>query len=195
MQINGYEATAAIRQREKHSATHIPIIAMTAHAIKGDREKCLRAGMDDYVTKPIDPTELYAVIERQLLYRVLVADTHSISRKQLGQIFSDTGWQVTFAENINQCIWECNNSNFDQIIIDILMPDIDITRVTQIIDSHEAKTGKHTNIIALCGSMDEKLRKECLSLGIENFIERPITKERVATLINALKIRKNFRAL
>src|SRR5262249_43784215 len=56
-------ATAAIREREKLHGGHIPIIAMTAHAMKGDRERCLAAGMDGYVSKPIKSAELLAVLE------------------------------------------------------------------------------------------------------------------------------------
>jgi two-component system sensor kinase len=61
--MDGLEATAAIREREQVNGGHIPIVAMTAHAIKGFREKCLAAGMDDYITKPIEPKELYRVVE------------------------------------------------------------------------------------------------------------------------------------
>ncbi len=52
-EMDGLAATEAIRQREKSSGTHLPIFAMTAHAMKGDRERCLQAGMDGYITKPI----------------------------------------------------------------------------------------------------------------------------------------------
>jgi CheY-like chemotaxis protein len=62
--LDGYEATGRIRNREKEKGSHIPIVAMTAHAMKGDREQCLAAGMDDYVSKPIKVDELFAVIER-----------------------------------------------------------------------------------------------------------------------------------
>jgi len=65
--MDGYTATRKIRKWEAKlstSETHIPIIAMTAHAMKGDREKCLAAGMDDYVTKPIKPGTLFPVIEQ-----------------------------------------------------------------------------------------------------------------------------------
>jgi len=64
--MDGFEATAAIRQHEELSGRHIPIIAMTAHAIKGDRERCLAAGMDAYVAKPIRQEELYTTIENAL---------------------------------------------------------------------------------------------------------------------------------
>jgi len=65
-QTGGMEATAAIRERERTLGAHIPIIAMTAHAIKGDREKCVAAGMDDYISKPINPELLFALIEKYL---------------------------------------------------------------------------------------------------------------------------------
>jgi CheY-like chemotaxis protein/HPt (histidine-containing phosphotransfer) domain-containing protein len=62
-EINGLEATAAIRQKESGDGTHIPIIALTAHALKGDRERCIEAGMDDYLSKPIEAQKLFAAIE------------------------------------------------------------------------------------------------------------------------------------
>ena len=58
-ELNGYEATAAIREHERKDGGHIPIIAMTANAMKGDREMCLGAGMDDYVSKPIDANVVF----------------------------------------------------------------------------------------------------------------------------------------
>lgn len=61
--MDGFEATKAIRDKEKLTGGHLPIVAMTAHAMIGDKEKCLAVGMDGYVSKPINPNELSSVIE------------------------------------------------------------------------------------------------------------------------------------
>ncbi len=62
-EMDGYEATAAIREREQQTGKHTPIVAMTANAMVGDRERCLRAGMDNYVSKPLQIREFFAVVE------------------------------------------------------------------------------------------------------------------------------------
>lgn len=63
-EMNGWEATEAIRIKEKKTGAHIPIVAMTAHAMKGDEERCLEAGMDAYLTKPVNSLNLLLVVER-----------------------------------------------------------------------------------------------------------------------------------
>jgi len=61
--MSGFEASAAIRERERTTGAHLPIVALTAHAMQGDRERCLQAGMDGYLSKPIDVDRLIATIE------------------------------------------------------------------------------------------------------------------------------------
>jgi two-component system sensor histidine kinase/response regulator len=65
-EMGGLEATALIRQGEKESGSHVPIVAMTANALRGDEERCLQAGMDGYVSKPIQPARLWQVVESVL---------------------------------------------------------------------------------------------------------------------------------
>jgi CheY-like chemotaxis protein len=67
-ELDGMKATAAIREWESkgNGRRHTPIVAMTAHALKGDRERCLAAGMDGYVSKPIQPNELLREIDSVL---------------------------------------------------------------------------------------------------------------------------------
>jgi signal transduction histidine kinase/DNA-binding response OmpR family regulator/HPt (histidine-containing phosphotransfer) domain-containing protein len=63
-EMDGFEATRRIRAREGETGGHLPIIAMTAHAMKGDRERCLEVGMDGYISKPLHPAELFEEVER-----------------------------------------------------------------------------------------------------------------------------------
>lgn len=65
--LNGFEATARIREEEQESGEHMPIIAMTAKAMVGDREKCLSAGMDDYISKPVDLQTLQKILSRWIV--------------------------------------------------------------------------------------------------------------------------------
>ena len=63
---DGFQVIEALRQREQATGGHLPVIALTARAMRSDRERCLQAGMDDYLAKPIAAAELFRVMERML---------------------------------------------------------------------------------------------------------------------------------
>jgi CheY-like chemotaxis protein len=63
-EMSGFEATEAIREHEARTGSHVPIVALTAHAMAGDRERCLAGGMDGYLSKPIEVNDLIATVER-----------------------------------------------------------------------------------------------------------------------------------
>ena len=65
-ELDGLQATRQIREMEQDSGRHTPIVAMTAHAVTGFQQKCLEAGMDDYISKPIDPQKLSRIMEAVL---------------------------------------------------------------------------------------------------------------------------------
>lgn len=74
-EMDGFDATASIREKERTTGAHIPIIAMTAHAMKGDRERCIASGMDGYVSKPIRRKELFQAIDELVLSSAASATT------------------------------------------------------------------------------------------------------------------------
>jgi signal transduction histidine kinase/DNA-binding response OmpR family regulator len=82
-EMDGLAATVAIREKENGTDTHLPVVALTAHAMKGDRERCLTAGMDGYLSKPIRPPELDAILETYVARRL--RDSHALETAGRGE--------------------------------------------------------------------------------------------------------------
>ncbi|MGH9648930.1 MAG: response regulator, partial [Terriglobales bacterium] len=88
-EMGGLEATARIREKERQAGGHIPIVAMTAHAMKGDRERCLEAGMDGYVSKPVRKNDLFEAIEAAVSADQKPADTMEPDREPAALDFEE----------------------------------------------------------------------------------------------------------
>jgi two-component system, sensor histidine kinase and response regulator len=85
-EMSGLEATALIRDRERSTGAHLPIIAITAHALHGDRERCLAAGMDGYISKPIQTKELFKLIA-ELTPEEVEANAHPAASAPSAEVF------------------------------------------------------------------------------------------------------------
>lgn len=75
-EVDGFEAASAIRRSEEGTGRHVPIVAMTAHALNGDKERCLSVGMDDYIAKPIDPQRVRSVLRHWLAKQAEGGEDH-----------------------------------------------------------------------------------------------------------------------
>jgi len=106
-EMNGFEATAAIRDREKETGKHLPIIAMTANAMVGDRERCLAAGMDGYISKPIRIEELFEVIES--LGSTAVAAKPGMSHRDASMSVLDSAAALARVEGDKDTLVEMTN--------------------------------------------------------------------------------------
>ena len=114
-EMDGLTATARIREEEKHTSRHVPIIAMTAHAMRGDRERCIEAGMDDYVSKPISSSTL-----REAIYRVVplsVGEAGSATADEPLEPVADAGELKALLEAFN------NDGAFFKDVADMFIAD------------------------------------------------------------------------
>jgi signal transduction histidine kinase/DNA-binding response OmpR family regulator len=84
-EMDGFEATGEIRRFEKETGLHVPIVALTAHAMTGDRERCFDAGMDYYLTKPVRPAELYKTLETATSTRRSTTDGTAAVHAHIGE--------------------------------------------------------------------------------------------------------------
>jgi two-component system sensor histidine kinase/response regulator len=105
-EMDGLQATAALRARELDTRQHVPIVAMTAHAMKGDKERCLAAGMDAYVSKPVQVKELCDVMEKLMSLRELVADEGRTSRPVIYETAFDRAHALEYVGDSERLLFE-----------------------------------------------------------------------------------------
>jgi CheY-like chemotaxis protein len=138
--MNGVEATKAILEYEKeNNISHIPIVAVTANALKGDREKFLDEGMDEYISKPIDFNRLVDVLVKFCSSKQLSSDSKDIllykntqtEAKIVSAILQKLGYSVDVAKSIEEFKKGIDFNNYSSVIIDRIQSDIihqDITK-------------------------------------------------------------------
>jgi two-component system sensor histidine kinase/response regulator len=114
-EMDGFAATTSIRELERISGAHLPIVAMTARAMKGDRECCLEAGMDGYVAKPINPKELLATIENLIKHRELT-NQHVAQEHAAAMNANDRATTEAAAANPNSVVVDSNIIDFATLL-------------------------------------------------------------------------------
>ncbi len=151
--MDGFEATVAIRSIEESIGTHTPIIALTAHAMSGDREKCLAVGMDDYVSKPIRREELIRVLER--LRKLEEAEPAVPSRSLSSEAKADDDEEAFFREILNDYL---RDSEAAVERVGTALSDGDLEEISKI--AHSIKGMSRTVGSTLVASAWEKVEKD-----------------------------------
>ncbi|MBB5347485.1 response regulator [Desulfoprunum benzoelyticum] len=173
--MDGLEATRKIRDHERQHGGHQCIIALTALAMQGDREKCLQAGMDDYLTKPVEKSDLIDILVKYLTNRALVIDNDPASQNFIVSSLIESGWNVVIAETGRSAMYEASLANFDLILLDTQMSQGDSLEVTRIIRKLEGYSGRHSYILGI-GSLAPDEGQRFVENGLDAYLQRPITE-------------------
>ncbi len=176
--MDGLEATRAIRTHEKERGGHLPIIALTAHALQGDRERCLQAGMDDYLAKPLNKDDLYEVLNRHLTRAALVVLGEMAHQQATVEYLVERGWRVNIAETGRSASYEASLHHFDLIVLDVDHDGGEGVETVRTIRRLEAYSGRHSQILAIRGehataAMVDIYRQS----GVDRFLEPPFSAE------------------
>jgi CheY-like chemotaxis protein len=137
--MDGFEATRLIREKEIKLGRYTPIIALTAHAMKGDRENCIRAGMDDYISKPVDLDSL-----RKVLGRWIPSGEHSV-QDNLTDLLLDSSISDVFDEKQINALHQLNGDdkkNFLNDLVEVYLSDTSqrIAALYEAVKNNEAQS-------------------------------------------------------
>lgn len=174
--MDGLEATRRIRKHERKSGGHVDIVALTALAMPGDREKCLQAGMDDYLPKPVEKDGLIDILTQFLTSRALVMDSDPVSQNILIQTLIEAGWQVTIAETRRSAMYEASLSHFDLVLLDLSTPQLEGLEAAGLIRQLEVYSGQKAVLIGIGGEMTEEELRGC---GFDGYLTRPLTAQNI----------------
>jgi signal transduction histidine kinase/CheY-like chemotaxis protein len=186
--LDGLEATRLIRRLEQEERRDpVPIVAVTAHALEGFRDKCIIAGMDDYATKPIKPAHLVELAEQWVDPRsiVAVADDAPENHVLIRHFLRGEPFRVVSAHTGREAISVLRRRRVSVLLLDMDMPEVDgYQAIAEIRRDHELRA---LPVIAITGYTGADERTRCLAAGCTDYLAKPFRRpELVSALRNAL---------
>jgi PAS domain S-box-containing protein len=208
--MDGFAAAEAIARQVRAGETKdLPVVALTASDLKGDRERCMASGMCDYVTKPMRKIDLVHVLTKWLPRdlvqqpdltpdkdendnaghfphaRILLVEDNRINREFALEIFSSLECDVQIAENGRIAVEKVKADSFDMIFMDCQMPEMDGYEATVLIRELIADGAVDAlPIVALTANAMIGDREKCLSIGMDDFITKPVKKSQLVEALN-----------
>jgi CheY-like chemotaxis protein/HPt (histidine-containing phosphotransfer) domain-containing protein len=205
--MDGFALAEQIKQRpELAEAT---IMMQTASGQRGDAARCRELGIASYLTKPIKQSELLDAIltvlgksaqedepsvlvtrhslrEGRQRRHILLAEDNPVNQKLLVRLLENQGHTVVVAGNGREALAELEREQFDLILMDVQMPEIDGLQATAAIRQKEQQTGTHLPIIALTARAMQEDQERCLEAGMDGYISKPVRADELLAVVEGL---------
>jgi len=206
-QMDGFTLAEQILQNPNwRSAT---VLMLSSAGLRGDAERCRKLGVAAYLTKPIKQSELLEAIltalgrmpqkearpslvtrhslrERRTLLRILLAEDNAVNQLLAIRLLEKRGHTVTLAANGKEALAAIQNGEFDLILMDVQMPEMDGFQVTGAIRRKESATGAHIPIIAMTAHAMKGDEERCLTAGMDAYVSKPIRPQELFEKIDQL---------
>jgi len=205
--MDGFEFVQRIRQQTK--PVWATIMMLSSSGQRGDASRCNKLGIKAYLFKPFKQSELFEAIlialngstadaskpplitrhalrERRPPLSVLIAEDNVVNQRVAVRVLEKRGHSVVVATNGKNALAVLGKQNFDVVLMDVQMPELDGFQATAAIREREKITGKHIRIIAMTAHAMEGDRQKCLDAGMDGYIPKPIRAAEMVTAIEAL---------
>jgi CheY-like chemotaxis protein len=202
--MNGFRLVGQLRQSPE-LAGKAKVIVLLSTGQQGESARCQELGADAYLTKPVSQAELFEAISRVLgaspskpdspepirrltvsnatRLHVLLAEDNAVNQKIACRFLEKEGHHVTLASDGRQALAAIERENFDVVLMDVQMPEMDGFEATAAIRAQERDSGKHLPIIAMTAHAMAGDRERCLAAGMDNYIAKPISARELVELL------------
>jgi len=210
--MDGFAVAEQIRNRYKRQG--IKVILLTSASRPSDVARCRELGISDYLSKPIKQSELFDAIvtamtergqkperyESALAFiqasehslRVLLAEDNPVNQTLAMRILERLGHKVQVVNNGKEALGRAQGEEFDVILMDVQMPEMDGLEATAAIRDAEAGTGKHVPIVAMTAHAMKGDREKCLSAGMDGYLSKPIRIDELKQAMSEIDKTRNM---
>jgi signal transduction histidine kinase/CheY-like chemotaxis protein/ligand-binding sensor domain-containing protein len=208
--MDGFTLVEQLRQ-DPHLAVEPKVIMLSSAGQRGDAARCRELGVAAYLTKPIGQSELFDCIVRVLgasrsgagaaalithhtlqggkrKLHVLLAEDNAVNQRLAVRVLEKHGHRVTLTTNGREALAALNQENFDVVLMDVQMPEMDGFEATSAIRVREQSTGRHLPIIAMTAHAMRGDQERCLAAGMDGYISKPIRVQELIDLLERLSV-------
>ncbi len=194
--MDGFELAERIRQHPEHVG--VTVMMLTSEGQRGHAARCRETGVSSYLMKPVAQSELFdtimtalgesrrpvpALVTRHSLretrrkLNLLLAEDNPVNQTLAVRLLGKLGHRVTVAKNGIEAVQQWKDAEFDAILMDVDMPEMNGYEATKLIREQEAGSGRHIKIIAMTAHAMQGDREECLSHGMDGYLTKPINTD------------------